>query len=198
MEKKKHHHGDLREALIRAGLELLEEGGPGAMTLRKCAGRAGVSHAAPAHHFSGLISLQAAIIVRGYRIFTEEMQAHRAIAADNPRAQLLAICAGYLVFAARHGALFRYMFQDFSESRNEVDDQVLEDLHAESAAAYAELRSACAPFEPLNGVDQGIETLVWSLVHGYAMLFAGKPNSETPAGPIPDLSQILPEFPLRK
>lgn len=197
MKKPKHHHGDLREALIKAGLELLEEGGPSSMTLRKCATRAGVSHAAPAHHFSGLISLQGAIIARGYRIFTEEMRNHRAKAAAEPRAQLLGICEGYLTFAAQHGALFRFIFQDFTEAQKQVDGKVLEEVNAESTAAYMELRSACAPFEPVNGHEQGTEVLVWSLVHGYAMLFSSNPRKETPAGPIPDFEQILPNFPLR-
>ena len=167
------------------------------MTLRKCANRAGVSHAAPAHHFSGLISLQGAIIARGYRIFTDEMKAHRAKASADPRAQLLAICDGYLAFATHHGALFRYMFQDFTEAKKQVDGPVLDEVNAESSAAYMELRMACAPFAPVGGHDQGTEVLVWSLVHGYAMLFSSNPRAETPAGPIPDFAQILPNFPLR-
>jgi DNA-binding transcriptional regulator YbjK len=56
-DKKKPHHGNLRAALVSAGIELLEEGGLEALTLRKCAARAGVSHAAPAHHFEGLQGL---------------------------------------------------------------------------------------------------------------------------------------------
>ena len=63
--KKPHHHGNLREALIRAGLVRLEKDGPDAMTLRKCAARAGGPHAAPAHHFNGLISIKGAITARG-------------------------------------------------------------------------------------------------------------------------------------
>ena len=197
MSKDNHHHGNLREALILAGLELLEEGGPAAMTLRKCATRAGVSHAAPAHHFSGLISLQGAIIARGYRVFTQEMQAHRAKAALTPRARLLAICAGYLAFAKQNAALFRFMFQGFTEAQKQVDEIVRVEVNAASTAAYMELRTACAPFAPVDGHDQGTEVLVWSLVHGYAMLFSSNPRAETPAGPIPDFAQILPDFPLR-
>ena len=57
-----HHHGDLRQALVAAGIELLDEGGLAALTLRRCAARAGVSHAAPAHHFKGLRGLLTAIV----------------------------------------------------------------------------------------------------------------------------------------
>ena len=58
---KKHHHGNLRPALIKAGIALLEEGGIDALSLRKCAARAGVTHAAPAHHFDGLAGLKALV-----------------------------------------------------------------------------------------------------------------------------------------
>lgn len=196
MNKQNHHHGDLRESLIIAGLALLEAGGPEALTLRKCAAKAGVSHAAPAHHFNGMISLSAAIIARGYRIFTKTMEAHRALADPRPRAQLVAICEGYIAFSRAHGALFRFMFQDYTEAIPQINESVLQELAAESGAAYEVLRAACAPFQPAGGQAQGTEVLVWSLVHGYAMLFATSCNKETPSGPVPDFAQILPYFPL--
>ena len=81
-QKRPHHHGNLREALIIAGLELMEEGGPDALTLRKCAKRAGVSHAAPAHHFNGLTGLKAAIVARGHRLFSDFIRKAGAEASD--------------------------------------------------------------------------------------------------------------------
>lgn len=197
MKKERHHHGQLREALILAGFALMEQGGPEALTLRKCAARAGVSHAAPAHHFRGLISLKAAIVARGFQIFTETMQAHRNGSAPSPRAQLLAICDGYLAFARAHAALFRFMFQDFGDAITQINPWVQEELTLHSATAFGELRQACAPFAPLNGHVQGTEVAVWSLVHGYAMLFSGSSTPETPLGSPPDFAQILPDFPLR-
>ena len=197
MSKEKHHHGDLREALITAGLELLEEGGPAALTLRKCAALAGVSHAAPAYHFNGLVSLKAAIIARGFRIFSRTMEQHRASAAPGPRAKLLAICQGYLAFSASHAALFRFMFQDFGDLKQQINDSVLNELEQESTHAYQVLREACAPFAPVGGHEHSTEVLVWSLVHGYATLFGGGKKPKTPSGPVPDFAQILPDFSLR-
>ncbi len=66
--EKPHHHGNLREALIVAGIEILKEGGLPALTLRACAARAGVSHAAPAHHFDGLPGLVTAIAANSGQI----------------------------------------------------------------------------------------------------------------------------------
>ncbi len=197
MSKDKHHHGALREALIAAGIELMEAGGPAALSLRKCAARAGVSHAAPAHHFNGIVSLKAAIMARSFRMFTETMRTHRA-GAGTPRARLLAICEGYLAFARRHRALFQFMFQPFAEDRAQINAPVMAELEAHSGAAFQELAEACAPFEPVAGQAGGTEALVWSLVHGYAMLFATAPEGGTPIGTPPDFADILPDFPLKK
>ncbi len=197
MSNDKHHHGDLRAALIAAGIELMEAGGPEALSLRKCAAKVGVSHAAPAHHFNGLISLKAAIMARSYEIFTQTMQAYRAGKTD-PHARLAAICEGYLSFARQHKALFQFMFQPRPEAIEQINPPVLQELELQSGLAYSELAQACAPFAPIGGREGGIEVMVWSLVHGYAMLFASTPEGRTPAGTPPDFAQILPKFPLRK
>lgn len=65
----KAHHGDLREVLVLAGLVILEEEWLSGLTLRKCAARAGVNHAAPAHYSSGLGALKSAIATRAYATF---------------------------------------------------------------------------------------------------------------------------------
>src|SRR5216684_2369087 len=77
---KRYHHGELREALISAGRKLLEEKGLRGFTLRECARRASVSHAAPAHHFASIDDLLAEIATRGYHELTGSM----AFAAANP------------------------------------------------------------------------------------------------------------------
>lgn len=198
MNHEKHHHGNLREALISAGMKLLEEGGAEALTLRKCAAKAGVSHAAPAHHFNGLISLKAAIVARCYRLFSDSMLAHKRSAAATPRAQLLAICEGYLAFTRARAPLFQIMFQPKPEGMERVNPDILEELNAESTNAFMILRAACAPFAPVGEHDQGTDVMVWALVHGYAVLFANQPGEETPAGALPEFARILPDLPLRK
>ncbi len=198
MSKETHHHGDLREALILAGITLLEEGGIDALTLRKCAAKAGVSHAAPAHHFNGLVSLKAAIVARCYRLFSDTMLAHKNNADATPRAQLLAVCEGYLAFNRAHKPLFQIMFQPKPEGLDQVNPDIMEELNAESTAAFMILSAVCAPFAPVGGHDQGTEVMVWSLVHGYAVLFANQPGGETPAGAPPEFACILPDLPLRK
>lgn len=159
----KNTSSDLRERLVDKGIELLMEGGAKALTLRQCARRAGVSHAAPAHHFDGIKGLKTAIVARGHKYFAEMMQEEIDQAASDKRSQILAICSGYIRFAATYRPLFNLMFvpqSEFSadESRDaagKMSRQILTDL--------------CARTFP--GPDQHIyEVAIWSLVHGYTKL----------------------------
>ncbi len=162
--KTPHHHGNLREALIVAGMELLQEGGTSGLTLRKCAARAGVSHAAPAHHFKSLDGLLSAIAARGYEQFAKTMMAERDKSPDGARDQLLAICQGYLDFAEKNEALFDLIFNSVEIT---FDDP---DLDNASTLAYQILAQACAPFVKKDQDPRYVETKVWSLVHGFACL----------------------------
>jgi len=158
------HHDNLKQDLIDAGLALLSEGGLSALTLRKCAARAGVSHAAPAHHFNGLKGLRTAIVTDGFRIFTRAMIEHRDAAADNPHARLTAIGNGYLAFAKDHEAVSMLMFMTDEIFTEDPEYQI------SSVAAYQVLADVCAEFEPGIAGPQGTEVLLWSLVQGYASL----------------------------
>ena len=162
---KPHHHGDLRAALIQAGIALLTEGGKESLTLRKCAARAGVSHAAPAHHFDGLAGLRSAIAQEGFRLFRLSMLKARATAGDNDLDRLKGICSGYLNFAIQNPALFDLIFSSSPMSTFE------EGLKNGTSFAYEVLRDACAPFVPPGTDPIIIETQVWSLIHGYTHLY---------------------------
>lgn len=69
-----YHHGNLKAALVQAGLDILNQQGLADLTLRACALRAGVSHTAPKNHFGNLAGLMSAIAARGYQRLTETMQ----------------------------------------------------------------------------------------------------------------------------
>src|SRR3984957_15628944 len=106
----RYHHGDLRESLVMAGRTLLEEKGWRGFTLRECARRAEVSHAAPAHHFASIDDLLAEIAMRGYHELTAAMENEAKRAKAEPTARLVAQGVGYMAFAAAHPALFQLMF----------------------------------------------------------------------------------------
>ena len=134
-----HHHGNLRQALIDAGFSLLSEGGRAALTLRQAAARAGVSHAAPAHHFDGLPGLLTAIAAQAFARFTALMIAARDQAGPEPFDRLNGICAGYIAFANAHAGMFDLMFNAGDIQRADPDLQI------QSFAAYSVLRDACLP-----------------------------------------------------
>jgi len=173
LEKRPHHHGDLRAALITAGVELVRDGGPDALSIRKVAALAGVSHAAPAHHFRSLADLRMAVIAQGYRDFTHAMEDEIARAPTTPRDHILAAGRGYLTFALSNPGLFHLMFG--GANRGEIDTEFCQ----ASDAAYDVLRRVSAPIAPGTAGVEGNEMLVWSLVHGLASLMLAK--DETPA-----------------
>lgn len=163
-EKKPHHHGALREALVQAGLQLLEDGGPEALTLRRCAALAGVSHAAPAHHFDGLAGLKSAIADEGFRRFRNYMLDAELAGEQTPRGRLKSICRGYLAFSRDNPALFYLLF---GHEMTELRRKGISDI---GRVGYDVLRRCCAPFLRAGEDPRPVELQVWSLVHGYASL----------------------------
>src|SRR5215468_3554034 len=107
---KPYHHGELREALVTAGRKLLEEKGLRGFTLRECARRAQVSHAAPAHHFASIDDLLAEIATRGYQDLAAAMAAEARRTSGDAAARLIAQGVGYMAFAAGNPVLFQLMF----------------------------------------------------------------------------------------
>lgn len=103
------HHGDLRNALLRAALELVAERGPHGFTLAEASRRAGVSVAAPYKHFADRETLLAELATRGYR----EQRDRFAVAlggSEDPVEQLAAFAAAYVRFAEQEPALFDITF----------------------------------------------------------------------------------------
>jgi AcrR family transcriptional regulator len=166
--KRPYHHGDLRRALLDAGRELLEEKGADGFSLRACAMHAGVSHAAPAHHFKDMKALFTALATEAYSLFGKAL----ADARDEgltPKQQIVVSYRAYLGFARTHPALFKLMFDAV---RLEWHDEVLKTA---SKKAYQQLILLAKPFEQSSGKPSPlIQLLVWSLSHGVAHLELAK------------------------
>lgn len=153
-KKAPYHHRNLREALVSAGRTLLEEQGVRGFTLRECARRAEVSHAAPAHHFASLDDLLAEIAARGFAELAAMMTAEGKRAAD-PAARLVGQGVGYMAFAAANPMLFRLMF---SQERTEASKVVRE---AHFAAVAAAIPNASAE------VKIRMSDFAWATQHGF-------------------------------
>jgi AcrR family transcriptional regulator len=163
---KRYHHGELREALVSAGRKLLEEKGLRGFTLRECARRASVSHAAPAHHFASIDDLLAEIATHGYHELTAAMAAEARRAKPDPEARLVAQGVGYMAFAAANPTLFQLMF---NHEANRFETPALAAAaktayHLHVAAVEAVIPKASAE------VKERMVDFAWSSVHGFITL----------------------------
>lgn len=159
-----YHHGDLREALIKAGLGLLAESGdPGALGLREAARRVGVSQAAPYAHFRDKRELLAAVAERGFRMFADSMlQAAGALAPGEER--LSALAQGYVAFALANPALYRLMFGPDLSIRG-TDAALVEAADASFGVLLESLGGD--PHAPGTAAQA---LAAWSFAHGLALL----------------------------
>src|SRR6266567_6082527 len=97
-----YHHGALRDALLQAAERVLERDGLAGLTLRAVAREAGVSHAAPTHHFGDLTGLVSELAAIGFRQFNTAMAAAGAAAGSTPMEKALARAKAYVAYAQAH------------------------------------------------------------------------------------------------
>lgn len=198
-----YRHGDLRRALLEAGVELARDGGPDAVVLREATRRAGVVPNAAYRHFANREELlravrHAALSALAVAMETElaNVQRRGRRPADVARAGLRALGLGYLGFARAEPGLFR-MFRMFSAP--EFNDGV--DPAAAGAGGLSPIQLLNAALDKLveAGVlsaarRPGAEYLAWSAVHGLAMLITDGPLSQLAPAELDDVSQRLVEM----
>jgi AcrR family transcriptional regulator len=166
-----YHHGDLRAACLRAAMELLEEGGATALSLRAVARRAGVSPAAPYRHYADRDALISAVAAVGYRELAEQLAA--AHPSPSTADDFGAIAVAYVQFALQRPALFRVMFAEPCDTDNSE--------RVAATNAISEYVSAIVQ-QSFPGFDtEALSTAAWALVHGLAFLHLdGKLDASTP------------------
>jgi AcrR family transcriptional regulator len=170
--KAPYHHGNLRPALVRAAMELLEESGETALSLRAVARRAGVSPAAPYRHYADREALVSAVAAVGYRELAERLSA--AHPSPSTPEQLAAVALAYVQFALERPALFRIMFGEPCDRDN--DERV-----AATAAVSLYVRAIVERAFPQADAE-ALATAVWALVHGLAFLHLdGKLDAASPS-----------------
>ncbi len=167
-----YHHGYLKDALILAGRQILQEEGVRALTMREAARRAGVSHAAPAHHFASIGVFLAEIAARGFDDFTRTLDDARADCGSRSVAeQLCAMGRNYVRFALAHRAVFRLMFD------RDTHTTPTEALEESASRAYQRLVNAVRDLAPdLDETELSHRVdAIWALVHGFShLLLEGK------------------------
>ena len=163
-----YHHGDLRSALIAAGLEALASGSFDTLSLRALAREAGVSATAVYRHFPDKDALLSALALAGL----DQMAAAQAAAAvaasgHGAMAAFSASGAAYVQFAITHPELFRLMWKVAPEG--DVLDGAIEDAHP-AMAGLRRAVEAMAPADASAEAKRAIALRCWGLVHGLAML----------------------------
>jgi AcrR family transcriptional regulator len=169
--RESYHHGRLREALMQATDEILSERGAEGFSLREAAKRAGVSAAAPGHHFGSAAGLLTEVAISGFEELTRVLR-QAAETETAPGARLRAQGMSYVRFALVYPGRFQLMFRH---------DLLLPDddrLRAVGQAALRELETSVRAYLGMGNMKTGIgdESMramvlgAWSTVHGFAHL----------------------------
>src|SRR6195256_976903 len=170
VEDTPYHHGALREALLKAAERVLERDGLQGLTLRAVAREAGVSHAAPTHHFGDLTGLVSELAAIGFREFNDAMVVAGSIDSSEPE-KAMARAKAYVAYAQAHPGKYGLMF------RTERLDMTRPSLHEAASTSFAGLAGAIGAMrkerisEEALSMDQAAAIVrAWSLVHGFTML----------------------------
>lgn len=172
-----YHHGNLRETLVEAGVELARSGGPDAVVLRAVSRQAGVSHNAAYRHFADHDELLAAVATRCMAKLAHLMaERTRAVRARDPvrraQARLEAIGRAYVDFAVSEPGWFRTAFAGHPGGPAEQAPPPEDDPYALLSARLDELVEVGAlPPERRPGAEQA----AWSMVHGLSNLLLDGP-----------------------
>ncbi len=168
-----YHHGNLRDALVEAGVDVVRDGGPEALSLRELARRVGVSHAATYRHFADREALVDVVAERALASLVAEVH-HRLETIDESdavtraRRRLVEIGVGYVAFAMTESGLFRLLFTAYPDA----PDGKGEDGDGEDP--YGMLNQALDELVAVGYLAErdrvGADITCWAAVHGFSVL----------------------------
>jgi AcrR family transcriptional regulator len=169
--RKSYHHGNLKDALIRAALDLISQKGAAGFTFAEAARQAGVSPAAPYRHYRDRDMLMADVAKRGFELFASRLE--KAWNAGNPQPleALQRMGKAYLTFAREQPAHYAAMFEsglplgDYPECRS-ASDAAFEPLKKACEVVISSMKNGARPPAMMMALH------IWSVSHGVASLFA--------------------------
>ncbi len=183
MPKRGYHHGNLRQALVDAALELIEAKGPTGFTLSEAAKKAGVTPAAVYRHFEGREDLIAEAARQGYEIFADLMEYAYETGQPSSLASFEATGRAYLAFARKYPGHYVAMFESGISINRTAD------LAQVANRAFAVLERAASALSEHIPPDkrppaQMFSAHIWAMSHGVVELFArGAPGTRSPFSP---------------
>ena len=166
-----YHHGNLKEALIRAALDLIAEKGPSGFTFAEAARFAGVSPAAPYRHFRDREELLASVALRGFTLFEAALAQAWNDGAPDPFTAFERMGRAYLDFARSEPAYYSAMFEggvalDSDSGLRQASERAFAVLRRASEALSAHTPATSRPPALMMSLH------IWALSHGIASLFA--------------------------
>jgi AcrR family transcriptional regulator len=165
-----YHHGNLKEALIRAALDLIAAKGPSGFTFAEAARSAGVSPAAPYRHFRDREELIANVAGRGFELFEAALKAAWKDGVPDPFTAFERLGRAYLDFARREPAYYSAMFEagiplEVSQELRDAGDRAFAVIRSAAERLVAQIPAARRPPAFMVALH------VWSFAHGIASLF---------------------------
>lgn len=168
-DKKNYHHGDLKKALIEAGLSILKTEGLKALSLRKAAAMADVSVAAPYRHFRNNEELLAEIAAEGFRILKKDLEKSRELFPGKFLKQFQECGIAYVQFACDNEELFRIMYGNTVGDYSEFP--ALKQAADETVLIMQSVIEDCQKKKLIRKSDlKELAMSAWVLVHGLATL----------------------------
>ncbi|MDA7424140.1 TetR/AcrR family transcriptional regulator [Thalassococcus lentus] len=183
MRKRGYHHGNLRQALVDAALELIEDKGPTGFTLSEAAKQAGVTPAAVYRHFAGREDLIAEAARQGYEIFADVMEYAYQSGQPSALAAFEATGRAYLAFARKYPGHYIAMFESGVSVNHSPE------LASVSARARGVLEKAAEELSQHIPPEKRpppamFSAHIWAMSHGVVELFArGSPGTKSPYPP---------------
>ncbi|TDB85639.1 TetR/AcrR family transcriptional regulator [Actinomadura sp. KC216] len=174
-----YHHGNLRRAVLDAAVEAIAEQGTAGWSLRQIARRAGVSHAAPAHHFGDKAGLLTAVAAEGYARFADALEAAGGDLHD--------LGLAYVRFAVGHRAYFEVMFTPALYRADDPDVAAARDRAGRVLAAG--VRGVTVGHGPEDERTAGLAA--WSIVHGFAHLWLSGALTDVGDDPVAAASPVI-------
>ena len=182
-KKRGYHHGNLRQALVDAAIELIEEKGPTGFTLTEAAKAAGVTPAAVYRHFAGREDLIAEAARQGFEVFADLMEHAYAKGQPSPLAALEATGRAYLAFARKFPGQYVAMFESgISINRDPQLAMVANRALGTLEKAAGEVMASLPPDK--RPPARMVSAHIWALAHGVVELFGrGAPGTKSPFPP---------------
>jgi len=165
--KQRYHHGDLRVSLIKATVEMINQQGVEAITMRSLSNWVGVSRTAAYRHFANKRDLLTATATEGFKQFSLALRVARLDYSEDEVGRFRLMGQAYIEFAVEHSAYYSLMFSDAFIKKTDAFNKA-------SSDAFAELEEILLTLQQANKIkteDPKMQAnFVWSLMHGFSSL----------------------------